>query len=96
MKKQFNFKELGIDTIMGKPCDVISLSFNGIQGKMYSWKNIILKSEVSSQGVQVTTQAISLDESPKFDKELFELPQGNVEFSEFVMPEGPPKRESRQ
>ncbi len=95
MKKQFNYKEIGTDTIIGKPCDVISLSFNGNHGKMYNWKNIILKSEARSQGLQVVTQATSLDESPKFGRYLFDLPEG-IEFTEFIMPEGPPRQGSRQ
>lgn len=89
LKQQFNYKEHGKETFMGKTCDVISLSFDGIEGRMYSWKNIILKSEVSSQGLQVTTQAISLNESPSFDKKIFDLPSGNIEFSEFTMPARP-------
>lgn len=89
LKKQFNYKEHGTEEFMGKTCDVISLSFDGIEGRMYSWKNIILKSEVSSQGVQVTTQAISLDESPSLDKKMFELPEGSIEFSEFSIPARP-------
>ncbi len=94
MKKQFNYQEIGLDTIIGKPCEVISLSFNGNQGKMYNWKNLILKSEARSQGLQVVTQAISLDESPKFKKNLFDLPEGTIEFTEFIMPQAPPRQGS--
>ena len=85
MKKKMNFKEEGNETVNGKDCKVASFSNEQMQGKVWMWKQIPVKMEMSVVGKTVTSTLKKLEENPSLPVGTFDVP-ADVEFKEMNLP----------
>ncbi|MEN9447652.1 MAG: hypothetical protein RJA25_942 [Bacteroidota bacterium] len=85
MKKKLNFKMEGKEDINGKECTVASFSSEQMQGKVWVWKQIPMKTELNVVGKTITSKLISLDENPSIPSGTFEIPS-DVLFNEMQLP----------
>jgi len=86
MKKRFQIKEEGGETIDGKTCKVFSFTTEGMKGKTWVWKGVPLQSEMSVSGQTITSKFLRLEENPSLPASTFELPAG-VTFNEVNLTE---------
>ena len=80
-----NFKMEGKEDINGKECTVASFSSEQMQGKVWVWKQIPMKTELNVVGKTITSKLISLDENPSIPSGTFEIPS-DVLFNEMQLP----------
>lgn len=85
MRKKLNYKDEGTETVNGKECKVASFSAEQMTGKVWMWKQIPIKMEMSVVGKTVTATLKSLDENPSFADGTFAVP-ADIEFKEMNMP----------
>ncbi|HMV15198.1 MAG: hypothetical protein IT275_04855 [Chitinophagales bacterium] len=85
LRKELNYKDEGTETVDGKECRVSSFNSEQMKGKIWMWKQVPIKMEMSVVGKSVTTTLKRLDENPSFSAETFALPS-DVEFKEMTMP----------
>lgn len=79
---EMKVKKGGTETFLGRTCNV--LEFNSEEtgiGKLLTWKNIPMLSDMKVMGQKVLAEVIELDENAAIDVSKFELPEG-VEFRE--------------
>ncbi|HQV76940.1 MAG TPA: hypothetical protein PLJ42_01070 [Chitinophagales bacterium] len=76
MKKKFSLKEEGSETINGKNCTIYSFSAEKMQGKIWQWKGVPMKSEMNIMGQTVTTTVTKVEENPTFPAGTFDVPSG--------------------
>lgn len=78
MKKKFNIKEVGTETIAGKPCKVFEFEVKdaGMTSKTWVWNGIGLKSESTVMGMTVTMEVKSIKENVSIPASKFEVPAG--------------------
>ncbi len=88
MKKKLNYKDEGTETVNGKECKVASFSAEQMKGKVWVWKQIPVKVEMSVVGKTITSNLKSLEENPSIPAGTFEVPSG-IEFREMSMPAEP-------
>ncbi len=69
MIEAMGFEKTGIDMMLGKNCDV----YKGM-GKIWVWKGLSLKTEVSMMGVRSVITATNVKTNINVPKSLFELP----------------------
>jgi hypothetical protein len=65
--------KLGEEEILGKTCQIYSLTENGAEVKLWVWKGMMLKMESSQQGMTIKIIATEISESTP-DQALFEIP----------------------
>lgn len=87
MKKKFKIKQVGNETIAGKPCIVYEFEVPdaGMTSKTWVWNGIGLKSESSVMGMTVTMEVKSIKENVDVPASKFEVPAG-IKIED--MPEG--------
>ncbi|MFI5171855.1 MAG: hypothetical protein ACHQFW_05665 [Chitinophagales bacterium] len=86
MKKQYNYKELGTETVLGKTCKKISVEIQkGSSATVCTWKGISMRSEVNVAGMPMTMEVTELNENASTDASKFEIPS-DVTFTEMKMP----------
>jgi hypothetical protein len=82
MIKEMNIKKGGTETFFGKTCQVTEMDSETMgTGKILTWKNIILLSDMTMMGMKIKSEVKELDENASIDRGKFELPAG-VEFKE--------------
>lgn len=86
MKKKLNFKYEGTEVIDGRECRVATFSNEQMQGKIWDWKRIPIKTEVSILGKTISSKLVSLEENPSIPAGTFDVPTG-IDFHEMDMPE---------
>lgn len=78
MLKSLKFKNTGkTETVVGKSCEIWA-SENGF--KIWAWKNLTLKSEVSMMGQTLKEEAISIKTDVSIPAAKFEAPK-NIKYS---------------
>lgn len=88
MKKQFNYKEIGSETILGKKCKKISMEMEqGAKVEVSTWKGIPMKSVANMMGIVAIIEVTSLQENPAGVSAKMALPEG-ITFSELTYPAG--------
>lgn len=87
LKKQFNIKEEGKESVNGKSCDVYSIDYMGAKGKVYIWEGITMKSDVNMMGMTVSINVVKLEENANISSDKFKIP-ADVTFTEVSMPIG--------
>lgn len=85
MKAKMHLKEEGTETVGGKECKVFSYDSGDMKGKLWLYKQIQLKSEMTMAGHTVITNFKSIDENPGIAAGTFDLPAG-IEFREVSIP----------
>jgi hypothetical protein len=71
---EINGKKLGTEKILGRTCQVYSMNENGAESKMWIWKNMMLKMSANQNGLSMTMEAKSIEETDKFPKGVFNVP----------------------
>ncbi|MBC8046280.1 MAG: hypothetical protein H7Y00_05750 [Fimbriimonadaceae bacterium] len=86
LKKQYNYKELGTETILGKECKKISVEVTkGSTAVACTWKGITMRSETSMGGMQMIIEVVDLHENATIDASKLKVPS-DVTFTEMKMP----------
>lgn len=85
MRKKMNYKDEGTETIDGRECKVASYTTEQMQGKIWMWKQVPVKMQMSMMGKVITTNVKSIEENPSIPAGTFDVPAG-VEFKEMTMP----------
>lgn len=85
MRKKMNFKEEGTESVKGKECKVASFTTEQMQGKVWMWKQIPMKMEMSIVGKTVTSTLKHLEEDPGLAANIFDVP-ADIEFREMNLP----------
>lgn len=86
LKKQYKYKELGTETILGKECKKISVEIQAGAGAIVStWMGIPMRSETTVSGMQVISEVTELDENASVPASAFEVP-ADITFTEMKMP----------
>ncbi|HRH56103.1 MAG TPA: hypothetical protein PLS10_00540 [Chitinophagales bacterium] len=85
MRKKMNFKDEGTESVNGKECKVASFSTEQMQGKVWMWKQIPIKMEMSIVGKTVTSTLKNLEENPSLAANIFEVP-ADIDFKEMNLP----------
>ncbi|HNV98348.1 MAG TPA: hypothetical protein PKL06_03190 [Chitinophagales bacterium] len=88
MKKQFNYKEIGNETILGKKCKKISMEMEqGAKVEVSTWKGIPMKSVANMMGITATIEVTDIQENPSGVADKLAVPKG-ITFSELTYPAG--------
>ena len=61
---------------MEKNCTIYSFSAEKMQGKIWQWKGVPMKSEMNIMGQTVTTTVTKVEENPTFPAGTFDVPSG--------------------
>ena len=85
MKKKLNYKDEGTETVNGKECKVASYTTEQMKGKMWMWKQVPVKMEMSMMGKVMTSNLKNLEENPSLPSGTFDVP-ADVEFKEMNLP----------
>ena len=88
MRKKLNYKDEGTETVNGKECKVASFSSEQMKGKVWMWKQVPVKMEMSIVDKVVTSTLKNLEENPSLPSGTFDVP-ADVEFREMSMPKMP-------
>ncbi len=81
--EKYSIKELGEETIAGKPCKKYSVQMTQagqtVNGEVSVWKGIVLKSTMSLGLVEILNQtAVEIQENVEIAPSTFEVPEGVV------------------
>ena len=95
MRKKLNYKDEGTETVNGKECKVASFSSEQMKGKVWMWKQVPVKMEMSIVDKVVTSTLKNLEENPSLPSGTFDVP-ADVEFREMSMPNAPKMPETAQ
>ena len=79
--EKYNLKELGEETVAGKPCKKYSSEVSQMGQTVYSeiwvWKGIELKTIAKLGDIEITNKtAIEVQENVEIDPKVFEVPEG--------------------
>lgn len=88
MKKKMNFKDEGTETVNGKECKVSSYTTEQMKGKVWMWKQIPVKMEMSVVDKVITSTLKNIEENPSLPAGTFDVP-ADIEFKEMSMPKMP-------
>lgn len=80
MMERYKIKDLGTETVLGKPCKKYSAEVGGAPMITWSWNNLMIKSSGKIAGIQMDITALKIEEGP-VDAKIFEVP-GSVTFTE--------------
>ncbi len=85
--KQWNIKKEGSESILGKTCEVMSMSNDKMQmtGKVWIWNGITLKSQVEMAGIKISLEATKIEENVSVPADKFVVPEG-FQIQEVTMP----------
>ncbi|MCF6268992.1 MAG: hypothetical protein L3J41_04725 [Melioribacteraceae bacterium] len=72
-------KKVGTETLLGKECDIWEIE--KLMSKVWVWKSIPLKSEVSMMGISINQIATSVEVDIDVSPDEFKIPEG-VEFKD--------------
>ncbi len=74
--KEWNLKEGGEETFLGKECVKYSADHKdmNMKGYYWVWKGLVLKMEMDMATSRMVMEAVSLEENPKVPAEKFEVP----------------------
>ncbi|MGE5812385.1 MAG: hypothetical protein ACM339_12835 [Ignavibacteria bacterium] len=77
MKKDWNLKNEGTESILGKTCEVFSMNNekSKLKGTVYNWQGLTLKSEIEMGGIKMKTAATKIEENIPIPSEKFEVPK---------------------
>lgn len=79
MLKEMNIKKGGTESFFGKTCNVIEMNSETMgKGKVLTWKNITMLSDMTTMGMKIRSEVKLLEENPSIDRQKFELPAGVV------------------
>ena len=79
MLKEMNIKKGGTESFFGKTCNVTEMDSETMgKGKILTWKNITMLSDMTTMGMKVRSEVKELQENPAIDRGKFELPAGVV------------------
>ncbi len=81
MRKKLNYKDLGTETVNGKDCKVASFTTEQMQGKIWMWKQVPVKMEMSMMGKVITTNVKDINENPNIPAGIFDVPS-DIQFKE--------------
>lgn len=70
MLHEMGYMFTGTDEVSGIICD----RYNGENGSMWVWNNIILKSEIEIMEVQIRMEAVEIVTGISIAESMFELP----------------------
>jgi hypothetical protein len=85
MMEKMNIKKQGTDTWLGKTCDVIEINSEQMgKGRILTWKNITMLSDMTVMGMKVRAEVKELEENPSINPAIFKVPS-DVEFKEMSM-----------
>jgi hypothetical protein len=65
--------KLSDEVVLDKNCQVFLMNKDGAEMKMWTWKGLLLKMEMTSQGMKIDIVATSISEANP-DKSFFEIP----------------------
>ena len=85
LRKKMNFKEEGTETVDGRECKVASFNAEQMSGKVWMWKQIPVKMEMSVVGKTITSTLKKLEENPSISAGTFDVP-ADIEFKELNLP----------
>jgi len=71
---EINGEKLGTEKVLGRTCQIYSMNENGAESKMWVWKNMMLKMSAKQNGLSMTMEAKSIEETDKFPKGVFNVP----------------------
>jgi len=85
MMEEMKMKKAGNENWLGKNCDVIEMNSETLgKGKILSWKNITMLSDMTTMGMKVRAEVKELEENPVIDPAKFKLP-ADVVFKEMTL-----------
>ncbi len=76
MKKEYNIKKVGTETVLGKECDVNTMEYAkmNMKGTVSLWQGLTLKSDMDMGKINVKTVAVKLEENVSVPASKFEVP----------------------
>lgn len=76
--KEYNIKKEGTETLLGKKCDIYSMSHAkmNLKGKTWIWNGINMKSNISMGGITVKTTTTKIEENASVPSSKFVVPNG--------------------
>lgn len=89
MKAKLKFKDEGQETIDGRVCKVGSYSIEQMNGKVWIWKQIPVKMQMSIGGNVITSNLKNIEENPSIPAGTFDVPS-TIEFKEMSMQNAAP------
>ena len=85
MLADMKMKKAGTEIFLGKTCDVLEINSEHLgKGRILTWKNIPLYTDITTMGMKVISEVKDLVENPVMDQSKFEIPV-NIVFKEFSM-----------
>ncbi len=82
MMDKMNMKKAADETFLGKTCEVLEMNNEQMgKGKILSWKNIPMLSDMTIMGMKMRVEVTELKESPSIDPSKFVIP-ADIEFTE--------------
>jgi len=67
-------KKLGEEEILGKNCQIFSLTEDGVESKMWLWKNMLMKVSAEQNGMTYTMEVTKIEETSNFPDGIFDIP----------------------
>lgn len=67
-------KKLGTEEILGKTCQIYSMSENGASTKIWLWKTMMLKMSTEQNDMTMNMEAKSIEETNNFPDGIFDIP----------------------
>jgi hypothetical protein len=78
LKKEYNLKKEGSETIQGKKCDIYSFFQSKInaKGKVWVWNGISMKTEITASGITIKSITTKINENASVPASKFVVPNG--------------------
>ncbi len=67
-------QKLGTEEVLGRTCQIYSMSQDGANSKIWIWETMMLKMETEQNGMTMTMEAKSIEETTNFPKGIFDIP----------------------
>jgi hypothetical protein len=85
MMEEMKMKKGGNETWLGKNCEVIEMNSDKLgKGKILTWKNIIMLSDMTTMGMHIRAEVKELEENISIDPAKFKIPP-DVDFKEMSL-----------
>lgn len=85
MMEEMKMKKGGNETWLGKTCEVIEMNNDKLgKGKILTWKNITMLSDMTTMGMHVRAEVKELEENISIEPAKFKIPP-DVEFKEMSL-----------
>ena len=82
MLKEMKISKGGHENFLGKNCEVVEMNSEKLgKGKILTWKNIPMRSDMVTMGMQVRSEVTELEENPVIESSKFVVP-ADIEFKE--------------